>query len=144
MNVIHLVGRIANDLKLETTPTGKNVCNFNVAINRIADNTTDFIPCRVWNANAENLCKYKNKGEQIAVEGSLVYKNYTDKEGQSKKAIYVLVNNIEYIGNKNQQENTNEAIATYTSQVEEQSTSTSTVENYNTDEVVLTDDDLPF
>ena len=101
MNVIHLIGRIATDLKIETTTTGKNVCNFNLAVNRIANNTTDFIPCRVWNTTADNLCRYKNKGEQSALEGSLVCSSYTDKDGQNKKSIYVLVNNIEYVGNKN-------------------------------------------
>ena len=145
MNVIHLVGRIATDLKIETTTTGKNVCNFNLAVNRIADNTTDFIPCRVWNTTADNLCKYKNKGEQIALEGSLVCKTYTDKDGQNKKTTYVLVNNIEYIGGKNQTENTtSEAIASYTNQVEEKSNEVNPMENYISDEIQLSADDLPF
>ena len=148
MNVIHLIGRIATDLKIETTTTGKNVCNFNLAVNRIANNTTDFIPCRVWNTTADNLCRYKNKGEQIALEGSLVCSSYTDKDGQNKKSIYVLVNNIEYVGNKNQQENTtyetNEAIASYTNQVEEKSVEVNPIDDYSSDEIQLSADDLPF
>ena len=34
MNSITLIGNICNDLELKTTPNGKNVCSFNIAVKR--------------------------------------------------------------------------------------------------------------
>lgn len=141
MNVINLVGRISTDLELKTTTNGKSVCDFNLAINRIADDTTDFIPCRVWEKTAENLCRYKTKGEQIALEGSLVWKSYVNSNNERKYFRYVLVKTIEYIGSKNSQNETSQAVSNYQNEVE---TNSNSLIVDSDDEVQLSPDDLPF
>lgn len=99
MNKICLVGRITKDLELKSTPSGKSVCEFTLAVNRDKD-SADFINCRVWNAPAENLVKYQGKGSLISVAGELRTDSYEKQDGTKGYKTYVLANNIEYLGTK--------------------------------------------
>ena len=91
MNKAILIGRLTRDPELRTTPTGRNVCQFSIAVNRTYTNANgereaDFINCVVWDKQAENLAKYQKKGNQIAVDGRIQTRNYDDKDG---KKVYV-------------------------------------------------------
>lgn len=106
MNKILLVGRITKDLELNTTSTGKSVCEFSIAVNRDKDNA-DFINIQVWNAPAENLVQYQGKGNQITVEGQLRTQTYEKQDGTKGYKTYVLANSIEYLDSKNALKNEN-------------------------------------
>ena len=110
MNSINLVGRITKDLELKCTPSGKYVCEFSLAVNRVGEGA-DFINCQVWNAQAENLAKYQGQGSLIGIVGSLRTETY-EVEGTKKYKTYVLVNNIEYLGNKSSKEPSEKPAAT--------------------------------
>lgn len=103
MNKICLVGRITKDLELKSTPSGKSVCEFTIAVSRDKDNS-DFINCRVWNAPAENLVKYQGKGSLISAVGELRTDSYDRQDGTKGYKTYVLANNIEYLGTKGKEE----------------------------------------
>ena len=135
MNSINLIGRIANDLELRTTGTGKSVINFNLAVNRPVNyedvQQVDFIPIQAWNKTAENLNKYQKKGSQISVEGSLRIEKYSDAEGNNKTKTYVLAHGIEFLGSKPEE-------------IEEQEVIEPAVQSIKQEEIILDDDDLPF
>ncbi len=104
MNKCIITGRIANDLELRSTSTGKSICEFRLATNRPVtrdgERVADFINCRVWNKLAENLVKYQTKGSLIAVIGRTQVDAYQDKEGNTKYINYVLVEELEYLERK--------------------------------------------
>lgn len=104
MNKVILTGRIAYDLELRCTRTGKSICEFRLAtnrpVNRDGERVADFINCRVWNKTAENLTKYQTKGNLIAVSGRMQVDTYEDKEGNKKYNTYVLVEDLEYLERK--------------------------------------------
>lgn len=110
MNKVTLIGRIANDLEIRSTSTGKSICEFRLAINRPAnkdgEKIADFINCRVWNKQAENLEKYQSKGSLIAVVGRIQVDAFQDKEGKNRYNTYVLVEELQYLQSK--KENTQE------------------------------------
>ena len=97
-------GRIANNLELRSTSTGKSICEFRLATNRPTnrdgERVADFINCRVWGKTAENLTKYQNKGNLIAVIGRMQVDIYQDKEFKNKYNTYVLVEDLEYLERK--------------------------------------------
>lgn len=103
MNKIILIGRISTDLELKQLESGSTVCKFNLAVNRYKEGV-DFIPIQVWNKQADNLVQYQTKGSQIAVEGSIRIDNYQNAEGENRRSIYVLANNVQFLGNKQSQE----------------------------------------
>ena len=109
MNKAILTGRIANDLELRSTSTGKSICEFRIATNgpatRDGERVADFISCRVWNKSAENLVKYQTKGNLIAIIGRVQVDNYTDKEGNKKSKHYILIEDLEYLETKKEEKN---------------------------------------
>ena len=105
MNKAILIGRLTRDPELRTTPTGRNVCQFSVAVNRTFTNANgereaDFINCVVWDKQAENLVKYQKKGNQIAVEGRIQTRNYDDKDGKKVYVTEILASNISFLDSK--------------------------------------------
>jgi single-strand DNA-binding protein len=133
MNKAILTGRIANDLELKQTTTGKSICEFRLATNRPTnrdgERVADFINCRVWNKQAENLVKYQTKGNLIAVIGRMQVDAYQDKDGKNKFYTYLLVEELEYLEKKKEEANEFQDLKT-TTEVQEQF-------EYN-------DSDLPF
>ena len=107
MNRVELVGRLTRKPELKYTSNNIAVCNFTIAVNRIGRDEADFIDCIVWKNQAENLCKYQDKGNLISVEGSIRKEVYEDKEGNKKSFVEILANNIEYLESKNAQKNEN-------------------------------------
>jgi len=51
----------------------------------------------VWGAQAENACKYLDKGRQVYVEGSLRKEKY-EKDGVEKESTKVRANTVQYLG----------------------------------------------
>ncbi|MBO7712747.1 MAG: single-stranded DNA-binding protein [Methanobrevibacter sp.] len=100
MNKVFITGRIAKDLKLESTKQGTPVCQFSIAtnrpVNRDGEKQVDFITCIVWNKQAENLVKYQRKGNMIGIQGQLRVDTY-EVNGERKYKTYVLVENIEFL-----------------------------------------------
>ena len=106
MNVTILTGNICNDIEMRQTATGKAVTQINLAVKRpYAKDTTDFIPCTIWNQQAEFLSKYAHKGSKIAVTGKLTSRSYEDKQGNKRTAYEVLVDTVELLDKKEQADN---------------------------------------
>ena len=133
MNKAILTGRIATNLELKQTSTGKNICEFRLATNRPTnrdgERVADFINCRVWNKPAENLVKYQTKGNLIAVIGRMQVDIYQDKEGNNRYNNYLLVEELEFLEKKKEDDNEFKDLKTKT-EVQ--------------DQFEYTDEDLPF
>ena len=106
MNKAILIGRLTKDPELRSTSTGRNVCQFSIAVNRTYTNASgereaDFINCVVWDKQAENLAKYQKKGNQIAVEGRIQTRNYDGQDGKKVYVTEILASNISFLDAKN-------------------------------------------
>ena len=105
MNKAILIGRLTRDPELRTTPTGRNVCQFSIALNRTYTSASGereavFINCVVWDKQAENLARYQKKGNQIAVDGRIQTRNYDDKDGKKVYVTEILANSISFLDAK--------------------------------------------
>lgn len=103
MNKCWLTGRLSKKPELRKINENSCVCDFTIATNRPTnrdgEKVADFINCRVWNKQAENLCKYQDKGNLIGVSGEIRTETY-EVNGTKKYKTYVLTNNIEFLENK--------------------------------------------
>lgn len=75
LNQIILVGRLVSDPEINETENGK-VCKITLAIPRSFKNEngeydTDFVPCTLWKAVAENTKEYCKKGDIVGVKGRI-------------------------------------------------------------------------
>ena len=137
MNKVILTGRLTRDPELRYTANNKAVCDFTIATNRPVvrdgERVADFINCRVWGKTAENLVKYQTKGNLIAVIGRMQVDRYEDKEGNTRYSNYVLVEDLEYLERK--KENNQEEVK----EIENFSTTTEVQQQFD-----YTDEELPF
>jgi len=105
MNQVILIGRLVKDPELKQTQTNKTYCKFSLAVGRqTKDAGVDFINCIVWNKQAENLAQYQQKGNRVAVSGSLQINDYTDKNGVKRQSTSVVCFSIEFLSEKKQQQ----------------------------------------
>ena len=98
MNFVSLVGRLARDPDLRRTGNGNAIANFTLAISESKENT-DFIDCRAFKQNAENLANYKRKGDLIGISGKIKKDVWRDQNGTTQSRTYVIANYIEYLAN---------------------------------------------
>lgn len=161
MNKVILIGRLARDPELRTTGSNLSVATFAIAVSRPFNPTNggqpeaDFINCVVWRKQAENLAKYCHKGSQVAVEGRIQTRNYTAQDGSKKYVTEVVCDNISFLGSKSDNTgfSSNESAGNFESSGY---TSTPDVASMPTtdisedpfkdfgEEIILSDDDLPF
>ena len=105
INSVIIMGRLTYDPELRTTPNGISVVRFQVACDRNfsrsgEDKKTDFIDVTAWRQTAEFVSRYFRKGSMIAVEGSIQTDNFTDKDGNKRKSVQVVANNVSFCGSK--------------------------------------------
>lgn len=107
MNRITLIGRLAKDVELRATQTGKSRAVFTLAVSRPykkdAESNADFIPCVAWEGTAETISKYVKKGHRLAVSGKLETSTY-EKDGVNRKLFFVTVEQFEFLEPKSKDE----------------------------------------
>ena len=147
INMVALMGRLTFEPELRTTPSGVSVLRFQVACDRnyqkdSKDRQADFIDCVAWRQTAEFISRYFHKGSMIAVEGTIQTSNYTDKDGNKRKQIEVLANNVSFCGGKAE----NGSQGTQWAQNEQYTQGGMDINPDTSDfeEIVDDDDDLPF
>lgn len=96
LNHITLMGNLTKDVEVKTVGD-KKVVNNTIAVRRDfapeGQPDTDFIDIAVWGPGAERMGKYLSKGSAIVVDGRLQIDNYTDRDGKSRNAASVRVQN---------------------------------------------------
>lgn len=105
LNTVVLMGRLCADPEARKTQSGVSVTKFTIAVDRKytpqgEEKKADFIEVQAWRGTADFICKYFRKGQLIAIEGELQTDNYTDKEGNNRKSVYVVASNASFCGAK--------------------------------------------
>lgn len=104
LNTILLQGRLTETPELKTTPSGKYVTSFSLAVERDFstgdDKETDFINIVAWNKTAEFINKYFSKGKQMLVRGSLQVRKYQTQNGENRYATEVIAGKVWFAGDK--------------------------------------------
>ena len=109
MNKVILIGRSTKDVELKQTTAGNSVAEFSLAVKRAfksanGEYESDFFNCVAYSKSAETISRYVKKGDQIAIEGRLQTRNYTNKEGRKINVTEIIVENFEFLQSKKQEE----------------------------------------
>ena len=156
MNKIMLVGRLVRDPEVRSMSNGSQAANFTVAVNRNFKNKegnydADFLPCVAFRSQADFISKYFKKGSLIGIEGRVQTRNYDAQDGTKRYVTEVVVENIEFVGGKNEgssQPSDNSYVDAPSGEPidalpEYDIPASDPYENYDK-EVSLSDNDLPF
>ena len=105
INKVFVSGNLTRDCELRVTQGGSQVLTFAVAVNDRRRNqqtgewedVPNFVDCVVFGKRAETLGRFIAKGSKVAVEGKLRMSQWTDKQGQKRSKLEVIVDEIEFM-----------------------------------------------
>jgi len=91
LNKVFLVGRVATDIEMKTTPSGQSVCTFSLATNRTwkgkdgqKQEESQFHRVVLWQKLAEIASQFLTKGSLVLIEGRIQNRSWEDKSGVKK------------------------------------------------------------
>jgi single-strand DNA-binding protein len=106
-NSVRLVGNLGNAPEIKTTEGGKKMARFSLATNESYRNAkgekvteTQWHNLVAWGKVAEIAEKLLQKGTEVTVDGKLVNRTYTDKQGEKKYITEVVVSELLVMGSK--------------------------------------------
>ncbi len=106
LNRVQLIGRLGRDPEIRTTPNGKKVATFSMAVSqrRKTDGNvkefTEWVNVETWENLAEVCQKYLKKGSLIVLEGRLKTDRYEDKGGETKYYTKVVALSLQFLDKK--------------------------------------------
>jgi single-strand DNA-binding protein len=100
-NKVQLIGHLGHNPEIKTIADGKKVANLSVATNENYKNAkgekvteTQWHTVIAWGKLAEIAEKYLTKGIEVAIEGKLINRNYTDKQGVKRYITEIQANEL--------------------------------------------------
>ena len=112
LNKAILIGNVGSDPEIRTVGSGTRVAQFSLATGRswtdqsgAKQEKTEWHRCVVWNSArgsglADVVEKYVKKGEKIYVEGEIEYRQWQDKDGQTRYTTEIKVKELMLLGGR--------------------------------------------
>lgn len=113
LNKVILIGNLGADPEVRSTQNGGRVATLSVATSRQwkgqdgnMQEKTEWHRVVLWNSTYSKLAdvaeKYCRKGEKVYIEGSIEYRSWQDKEGQTRYTTEIRANELILLGGKGQ------------------------------------------
>ncbi len=107
-NKVQLIGNLGNNPEIINLDGGKKLAKLSIATNESYKNNkgetvkdTQWHNVIAWGKTADIIEKYLQKGNEIAIEGKLINRNYDDKDGNKRYVTEIVVNELLMLGGKN-------------------------------------------
>ena len=109
LNKVTLIGNLGNDPEVRSTTGGNRVATFSLATSRSWNDAsgakqekTEWHRCVVWNTKTSQLAdiveRYVKKGDKLYVEGRIEYRQWQDKENQTRYSTEINVRELIMLG----------------------------------------------
>ncbi len=106
-NKVQLIGNLGMNPEVKTLDGGKKLAKMSIATNESYKNAkgervteTQWHNLIAWGKTADVIEKFLKKGSEVAIEGKLISRNYTDKEGVKRYVTEIQVNELLMLGAK--------------------------------------------
>ena len=106
-NKVQLIGNLGNNPEIRTLESGKKMARFSMATSETYRSAkgekiteTQWHNVVAWGKVADIAEQFLVKGSEVAVEGKLINRNYTDKDGNKRYVTEVQVNEVLMLGDK--------------------------------------------
>lgn len=103
MKAAFFIGRLAQDVELRVSDSGKSVANTSIAINQ-GDQPAHFFNLVAFEKTADSMAKYCHKGDSIGVYTDPQQNTWEDKNGTKHRDVNFVVRSWEFAGSKKKQE----------------------------------------
>lgn len=106
LNKAILMGRLTADPELKHTQNNIPVTSFTLAVDRTfgKEKQTDFLDIVAWRNTAEFVAKWFRKGMLVAVSGRMQTRTWEDKQGNKRKTVEVVADEVFFAEGKRAQE----------------------------------------
>jgi single-strand DNA-binding protein len=101
LNKVLLIGNLTRDPELRYTPEGTAVSTFGLATNRSwvtnegqKKEEVQYHRVVAWQKLAELCAKILSKGSKVYIEGRLVYRTFTGKDGQERNVAEIIMDDF--------------------------------------------------
>jgi single-strand DNA-binding protein len=106
MNNCIFAGRCGQDAELRTTPEGKAVAQFSIAVDTGKTKQGEkrpplWVRASIWERRAESLAPHIKKGNVVIVSGPVRLEEWKDKDGEHRSQIAVTVLQFTFGGSPN-------------------------------------------
>lgn len=140
MNKVCLIGRLTADVEVRKNDSAISFTRFTIAVSRKYKNAdgeygADFISCVAWRERADIIAEHFKRGSQIGIEGHIQTGSYDKEDGSKGYLTDVIVDSISFVGSKK----TDSRPAPECDEFGGEGKT-----NLSADEIIVTDDDLPF
>ena len=107
-NKVQLIGNLGMNPEIVNFDNGKKIAKFTLATNEVfktsdgeSKTKTYWHNVVAWGKLAETAQKYLEKGQKLSIEGKLTYRQYEDKNKQTKYITEIVMDGMEMHGKKN-------------------------------------------
>jgi len=107
LNKVLLMGNLCRDPELRHLPSGMAVTSLSLAVNRKWKNQqgeqheeVTFVDLEAFGKPAETINQYLKKGSGVFIEGRLQLDQWTDKDGNKRSKMKVVVESFQFIDGK--------------------------------------------
>jgi single-strand DNA-binding protein len=108
INRVVMTGNLTRDPELRSLPSGMSVCSLRIACNtRRKDNASgewvdkpNYFDVTVWGAQGENCARFLAKGRPVAIDGRLEWREWQDKEGNTRQSIDIIADAVQFLGGR--------------------------------------------
>lgn len=108
LNRVTIIGRLAQDPEVRTTPSGQTVASFSVVTNYTwtdqqgqKQEKPEFHNIVAWRKLGEICGQYLQKGKQVYIEGRLQTRNWEGQDGVKRYKTEIVADNMIMLGSKN-------------------------------------------
>lgn len=109
LNKVTLIGNLGSDPEVRSATGGNRVANFSLATSRSWNDAsgakqekTEWHRCVAWNSKTSQLAdiveRYVKKGDKLYVEGRIEYRQWQDKDGQTRYSTEINVRELIMLG----------------------------------------------
>lgn len=109
LSKIFIIGNVGKDPELRMTSTGRPVCEFSVAVNRVTgggqgggerQEQTDWYRVSCWGKQAETAQQIVSKGRLVFVEGRFAAREWTGKDDQKRISLEISADNFQMLDSR--------------------------------------------
>lgn len=143
VNKAILVGRLGRDPEVRHTASGTPVANFSLATdeswtdkNGERQRRTEWHQIVVWSRLAEICERYLRKGRLVFIEGQIQTREWEDRDGNRRRTTEIVARNMQMLGSRSDEMGMGSGPQRQSSHASQPS--------QPSQEVEITDDDIPF
>ena len=113
---VNIIGNLGRDPETRVNANNTFIANFSFAVNNQRKSATgelvkkaDWYNITATGKQAQILAKHVRKGDPLLIEGRQTLSEWTDREGNSRKSVDVLVQDFRFLGMGNNRADENQA-----------------------------------